>query len=100
MNVSLTSQPFCLFSPQICRLSRQAQSLFLQAEQVDQAAAVMQVPKIGQKYGSMDSGFDDSKVLDDSKVISNGTNFDNPKFYADACIFAGHVFNFCGKSYL
>ena len=57
------------------------------------------VPKIGQKYGSMDSGFDDSKVLDDSKVISNGTNFDNPKFYADACIFAGHVSNFCDKSY-
>ena len=71
----------------------------MQAEQVDQAAAVMQVPKIGQKYGSMDSGFDDSKVLDDSKVISNGTNFDNPKFYVDTCIFAAHVFNICGKSY-
>ena len=28
---------------QICRLSRQAQTLYLQAEQVDQAAAVMQV---------------------------------------------------------
>ena len=95
----LLLNPFASSSPQICRLSRQAQSLFLQAEQVDQAAAVMQVPKIGQKYGSMDSGFDDSKVLDDSKVISNGTNFDNPKFYADACIFAGHVFNICGKSY-
>ena len=71
----------------------------MQAEQVDQAAAVMQVPKIGQKYGSMDSGFDDSKVLDDSKVISNGTNFDNPKFYVETCFFAGHVFNICGKSY-
>ena len=44
-------------------------------------------------------GFDCSKILDDSKVISNGTNFDNPKFYVDACIFAGHVFEICGKSY-
>ena len=38
-------------------------------------------------------GFDCSKILDDSKVISNGTNFDNPKFYVDACIFASQVFN-------